>query len=129
MACTGRIQTRDMKWFNSSEDFSILTILHTNNLQMNDTMSYNGSLIVLCCLTCRSMFITQRFIFVINRGRNVTCRVQYFTHRFMKQICRIIFVTHRGWTVTYRLTKQTHRVQKFMCINKQEYVMFSIFSF
>ena len=58
-ACPGEIQTRDMKRFNSSEDFSILTILHTNKLQTNDTMSYNELLIVLCCFTRRSMFITS----------------------------------------------------------------------
>ena len=34
--------------------------MDTKNLQTNDTTSYKGSLKVLCCLTCRLVFVTHR---------------------------------------------------------------------
>ena len=83
---------------NSSEDIFILSMLHTNNLQTNDTTSYNGSLIVLCCLTRRPRSLTRRLIFV-------TRRLVFVTHR-------LVFVTRRLVFVTRRLVFVTRRVQK-----------------
>ena len=75
--------------------FFILTILYTYNLH---TSSYNGSLIVLCCLTCRVTFMSRRLVFI-------TCRLMFMS-------CRIVFITRRLTFMSRRLIFVTHRIQK-----------------
>ena len=74
--------------------------MDTKNLQTNDTTSYNQTLIVLCCLTRRLVFVTHRLVLVIRRlvlitGRLVfvTCKVQKCSYvKFSKSF---IFVSPR----------------------------------
>ena len=65
------------------------------NLQMNNTMSYNGTLIVLCCLTCRFVFVTCRFVFVKCRLIFVSGRLVFVTSRLVFVTCRLVFLTRR----------------------------------
>ena len=58
--------------------------MDTKNLQTNDTTSYNGTLIVLYCLTCRLVFVTSRLILVTCRLVFVTPRSVFDTHRVQK---------------------------------------------
>ena len=82
----------DRKRFNSSEDFSIITTMDTKNLH---TTSYNGSLIVLCCLTHRLVFVTCKLIFVTRRLEFVTRRLVFVTRRLVFVTHRLVFVTRR----------------------------------
>ena len=86
--------------------FPILTILYTNNLQMNDTTSCNHSSIDLCCLTCRVMFMSCRLIFFTCRLMFMSRRIVFVTSRIVFVTCRIVFVTHRVQKSSYvRLSK------------------------
>ena len=62
---------------------------------MNDTTSYNGSLIVLCCLTRRVMLMSRRIVFVTRRLTFMSRRIVFVTHRLTFMSRRIIFVTCR----------------------------------
>ena len=93
--------------------------MDTKNLQMNDATSYNETLIVLCCLTRRLVFVTRRLVFVTRRLVFVTCRLVFVTHRlvfvthrFKFVTRRLVFVTSRSAFVTRRLVFVTRRVEK-----------------
>ena len=75
--------------------FFILTILHTNSLQMNDTTSYNHSFMDLCCLTRRVMFLSHRLVFLTGSRMFMSHRIVFVTHRIVFVTCRIVFVTRR----------------------------------
>ena len=92
--------------------YFILTILYTNNLQKNDTMSYNGPLIVLCCLTRRVMFMSRRLVFVTCRVMFISRRLVFVTRRDMFMSRRLVFVTRRVMFMKRRLVFVTYRVQK-----------------
>ena len=84
--------------------------MDTNNLQTNDTTRYNGSLIVLCCVTRRLLFVTRRLVFVACRLLFVTCRLVFVTRRLVFVTRRLVFVTCRLVFVTRRLVFATRRL-------------------
>ena len=86
--------------------------MDTKNLQTNDPMSYNGTLIALCCLTRRLVFVTSRLVFVTRRLVFVTRRLVFVTCRLVFVTRRLVFVTCRLAFVTRRLVFVTSRVQK-----------------
>ena len=86
--------------------------MDTKSLQTNGTTSYNGTLIVLCCLTRRLVFVTSRLVFVTRRLVFVTRRLVFVTRRLVFITCRLVFVACRLAFVTRRLVFVTRRVQK-----------------
>ena len=77
------------------------------------TTSYNGSLKVICYLTCRLAFITRRLVLVTRRLEFVTRGLVFVTHRLVFVTRRLVFVTRRLVFVTHRLVFVTRRVQKW----------------
>ena len=72
------------------------------------TTSYNGSLIVLCCLTRRVMFMSRRRVFftyrlmlVSRKSIFVTRRLTFMCLRIVLVRCRIVFVTRRLQKCSY----------------------------
>ena len=107
--------------------------MDTKNLQMNDTMSYNGTLIVLCCLTHRLIFVTCRLVPVKRGLVFVTCRLVFLTRRLVLVTCRLVFVIRRLVFVTRRQVFVTCRLVFVTCrsvfvthrVQKCSYIKFS----
>ena len=84
--------------------------MDTKNLQMNDTTSYDGALIVLCCFTRRLVFVSRRLVFATRRLVFATRRLVFATHRLVFVTHRLLFVTRRLAFVTRRLVFVTRRL-------------------
>ena len=100
--------------------------MDTKNLQTNDTTSYSGTLIVLCCLTWRLIFVTRRLVFVSHRLAFVTHRLVFVTRRLVFVTHKLVFVTRRLVFVVRRLILVTCRLVFITCrVQKCSYVKFS----
>ena len=111
--------------------------MYTYNLH---TTSYNGSLIVLCCLTRRVMFMSHRLVFVTCRLTFmfwriafVTCRLTFMSRRIVfvaRRLvfftCRLTFMSRRIIFITRRLTFMSRRIVFVTCrVQKCSYIKFS----